>query len=200
MPVSNTWRDLHLWDLFILFTKLEHFSVVFFAQALISKISNYEASGFVVERSTKSLEITGSNPASDLQQKKTALLRLVWLNTVHVKTKIFKYFNNAIFYCWWSVAQFESAISRLLVERSATKLPMTGLISIIGIKLIKLWICQAHFQARTWLIKLIGSGLAPSSQNIGSYLRTPCCVYFKNILTIVSDDRKWCLYYKCASP
>ncbi len=32
---------------------------------------------FVVERSTKSLEIEGSNPASDLQQKKMALLRLV---------------------------------------------------------------------------------------------------------------------------
>ncbi len=28
----------------------------------------------------------------------------------------------------------------------------------------------------------------------------PCGLYYKNILTILSDDRKWCLYYKCASP
>ncbi len=38
---------------------------------------------FVVERSTKSLEIEGSNPATDLQQKKMALLRFVWLHTDH---------------------------------------------------------------------------------------------------------------------
>ncbi len=25
-------------------------------------------------------------------------------------------------------------------------------------------------------------------------------LYYKNILTIVSDNRKWCLFYKCASP
>jgi len=27
-----------------------------------------------------------------------------------------------------------------------------------------------------------------------------CGLYHKNILTIVSDNCKWCLYYKCASP
>jgi len=70
----------------ILFTKLEHFSVLFFAQALISKMSSYGpvAGSFVVEHSTKSLEIEGSNPPSDHQQKKMALLRLKWLRTLRV--------------------------------------------------------------------------------------------------------------------
>ncbi len=31
----------------------------------------------------------------------------------------------------------------------------------------------------------------------GSLLKLFSGLYYKNILTIVSDDRKWCLYYKC---
>jgi len=44
---------------------------------------------------------------------------------------------------------------------------------LVGIKFVKLLLCQTHFKARKRPIKLTGVGLAPSSQTVGSLSRTP---------------------------